>query len=302
MRKSLNFVIVGAQKAGTSFLHNCLMDHPDLSMPDEELVIFENPYYSDKSLKDLEMKLSSCGSGSLKGIKRPSYLAKEEAAKLIYDYSKNTRIIMILRNPVERAYSAYFHLMKMGLSPIIDPKKGLSKILKDGELKGYPRTKEILPFGLYSQHVERYLKLFPKKNVKIMFYYELKRNKKSFIASVYNFLGVDSTFAPESINIRPQKSIYSIPRLKFKSFYLPLLYCYDKNRLTLTPRKQNTFTSALISVFKEFDRVVLKKIFNRENKYISKPLYDKLYEYYKEDILRLEKLLSKNLEIWKVRS
>ena len=127
----LDFMIIGAQKSCSSYVHFCLLDHPEVYIPEEEIPYFENPDYENKDLT--KIKLDSCKEYKMIGIKRLNYLGEDEVPKRIFKNNPKIKLIAILRNPIERAISAYFHNIKYGFIPVINLEKGLLKILNSDE-------------------------------------------------------------------------------------------------------------------------------------------------------------------------
>ena len=125
----LDFAIVGAQKAGSTFLLKNLRDHPSVFMPNGEVPYFENPdFYGPNKL---EFYFNKKNKKNILGIKRPNYLNKKEVPSRLIENNPNIKIIIFLRNPVDRVISAYYHGMKMGLLPLLEINEGLKKILNE---------------------------------------------------------------------------------------------------------------------------------------------------------------------------
>ena len=149
------FLIIGAQKSATTFVHKCLREHPDVFMPNGETRFFENPEHLQTDITQFEALFRNVSQEQAIGIKRPDYLAKPECPPRIYQHIPHAKLLVILRNPVERAISAYFHLMNCSFIPIRPAEEGLTKIL-DGEYKDlYPKSREIIEYGFYYKHLMR---------------------------------------------------------------------------------------------------------------------------------------------------
>ncbi len=140
-----NFLVIGATKSGTTSLYTYLKQHPEVYMPMKEPNFFalegrEPPFFrgpegwkepSQKRITDLEgyRTLFAGASGEkAMGEVSPLYLYAPQAAYRIRRYVPEAKLVAILRNPVERAYSAYMHLVREDREPL-----GFAEALKEEE-------------------------------------------------------------------------------------------------------------------------------------------------------------------------
>ena len=104
----LDFVIIGAQKSASSFVHLCLLDHPEVYIPEKEIPYFENPDYKKKDLKNIILTTKEYKKNyKAIGIKRPNYLGKDEVPARIFKNNPNIKLIVVLRNPIESHFSIF---------------------------------------------------------------------------------------------------------------------------------------------------------------------------------------------------
>lgn len=296
------FLIIGAQKSGTTFIHRCLEDHPDIYMPHKEIPFFENPDYLRNDISELENLFENISSESVIGIKRPNYLGKKEVAKRIYKHMPNAKLILCLRNPLERTISSYFHQMAHGFIPVEPINYGLKKILNGDYKERFPRSREIIEFSLYYKHLKNYLKYFNRSQIKIIFFEEMKEKNLETIQSIYKYIGVNSNFIPKKYNSKQNVNVYSYKRLKVRTLVNNLMYDYNKNNTRQYKKKDISLRNKLIIAFIIlFDTKLLKYLFNNKKPKLDKVIKEDLYNTYKQDIKKLEKLLSVNLENWKYK-
>lgn len=113
----LNFLIVGAMKAGTTSLVKMLNQHKSIHIPDKESYYFShnNVYRQGESWYENFIQPTNFNSGIIVGEKCVSYSFVPEAVHRISKYSKSVKIIWILRDPVERTYSNYVHNVNNGI-------------------------------------------------------------------------------------------------------------------------------------------------------------------------------------------
>ncbi|GAA0486502.1 hypothetical protein GCM10008986_09880 [Salinibacillus aidingensis] len=295
----LDFMIIGAQKSASTFIHRCLEEHPEVYMPQDEISVFENPDYHMEGLKKLETIIEN-SNAPIKGIKRPNYLAKEECPKRIRGYSENIKLIVVLRNPVNRTISAYYHYMRMGFLPITPLEEGIKSILNGSLSKKYQSAKDIIEYGYYYKHIDLYLKYFNKNQILVMFDEDIKMDSINTLKRVYNFLGIQNkTYIPNSLTKKPNMGMYNLNRLRINKIKNKIIYKYNKTNTRLTQRSGPIINLSKI-LFRGIDELVLKRIFSEKKPELSFEIKSKLYSVYEEDLNNLEKLLKINLSHWKV--
>jgi hypothetical protein len=185
----MDFIGVGAQKAGTSWIYACLYDHPELCLPFKEIHFFSRERYVTKGLDWYRNRFDTCKPGQLRGEYSTSYMYTPEAAVRIKKDFPNVKIIMSLRNPVDRAYSHYINSIKAGE---IEEHISFEEFCND--------RADALGQGMYYEQVKRYVDLFPREQLHICFYEDIEKDPLIFIQSIYRFLGVDDTFVPTMLD------------------------------------------------------------------------------------------------------
>ena len=147
-----DFVVVGAQKAGSTALAAALGGHPDLVCPAFEVPEFADPFFDDATAGRLLRLRAQFGAESKRfGIKDPSYLGDTKCLDRIAALNPESRLFVSLRDPVERAYSATKWYMAKGLMPVGDPSEALIGLV---ERAADSDPHEILRFGQYSTLLE----------------------------------------------------------------------------------------------------------------------------------------------------
>lgn len=296
-----NFLIIGAQKSASTFIHICLAEHPEVFMPPDEITYFEDPDFRQIKLEEFERLFAEVNGEKAIGIKRPNYLAKPEVPARIKEMVPEAKLIAVLRNPVQRAVSAYFHYVNNGFIPPAPLEKSMTRLL-DGEYeKSYPKSEEILEYGLYHKHLERYLSFFDRERILVLFHDEIAKDNLAQLQETYRFLGIDDSYVPRQLNDRPQAVVYSIPRLKLLRLRNERLYDYNSDRTRLYIREQSRLDRAVCRTIDRLDRFVLSRVFGNEKPALGEGLRRKLHAFYAEDVGRLEELLGVNLERWKYK-
>lgn len=295
--KILDFIIIGAQKSATTFLHFCLKEHPEIFLPDSEVAFFENPDFHTKPIQNLERIIASQESGQVIGIKRPNYFEEEECPQNIHSLIPDAKLIVILRNPIERAVSAYFHQMSNGILPVRPLSKGMRDLLDGKYSIKYPKSKQIIEYGYYCTHIKRYLDYFDKSQFLILYYSELKRNPQKVIKEVYRYLNVSDDFVPDAISATPLKRKYNIISVYLSSIRSKLTNYIDDDSMRIHPKKElNIFSKISVKLIKLVDYLIPDR--SNRSKELSPDLIHKLNSIYQPEIDCLELLLQRDFSHW----
>lgn len=287
-----NLFIVGASKSGTTTLYHYLEKHFQVFMPEDEL--YKEPaFFSIKGekmgyKKYLDIFKNAKSSHKYIGEASTAYLTDDVAAKRIYDYNKDSKIIILLRNPVDRAYSLYNWMVQEGYEYSLNFEMALKKELSR-KYKKIPNFFEpeyywnymYLESGLYYEQVKRYFELFNSEKIKVIIFEDMVKDIQKTYHEVSSFLEIEY----QEINIEQEN--------ESKSVYLALLSFFGRKVTNLVNRyfkieKKKTKDSLIYKLQKK----VKPKKLNEETR-------GKLFMYYAEDIQKLEKLLGKDLSIWK---
>lgn len=197
----VDFIGVGAQKSGTSWMYACLYEHPQICAPIKEIHFFSRPRFS-KGKEWYEHHFRACRENTIKGEFSTSYLYSEEAPQRIAAMYPKVKIIAVLRNPFDRAYSQYRNAVKAG------------EVKESTTFTEYARhEKSVYEQGLYAKQLERYYKYFPREQVLVLIYEDIKKDPLAFIKRIYHFLGVDGTFVPSMLHT--QVNVDRTPRMIF---------------------------------------------------------------------------------------
>ena len=295
-----NFVVIGGQKCGSTYIHDVLEEHPEVYLTPGETPYFQDPDYLTTSFSDFEKLFDKAKNHSLVGIKRPDYLAKEECPARIKKHLPGAKLIVILRNPVGRAIAAYYHYIKGGFAPTLPFNEGMKDILQ-GKLKhDFPRTGEIVEYGFYYKHLQKYFAHFAEEQVHIILLDDLKKENLKTIRHLYEFLEVNPDFIPQkSLNKKPQKVIYSIDGLKLVSRANQLNYTYSADKMRMHPKDKTLLGKVRLKATNGITNFLASHIYVNTKPQASEELKQELYSIYKEDIDQLEQLIDRDLTMWK---
>lgn len=298
--EKLDFAVIGGQKCGSTYLQSVINNHPDIQMVKGEVPFFENPDYSNDGMLKLNKLLAELDKSKTIGIKRPNLLAQPYAPDRIINFNSEIKAIAILRNPLERLKSAYFHYINDGFAPVKGLNSGISNLL-DGKLANtYKRTEELLEFGLYADHIINY-KTVLKDNLLVLFYDDLKNDKLEVIKRCYSFLSVDNTYIPEEkyLTSRPQKVNYSLARSWLLTKKNNYQYDYNDEKTRLFYKEQSDRDKLVCRRIDQIDKLIVSRLFksNKKPEY-SEVLKKRLINFYQKDIEKLEVALGVDLSHW----
>jgi hypothetical protein len=179
------FIIAGPQKCATTWLYECLSEHPDVLMPDTDSIHYFDMHYT-KGEQWYRQHFDAYDGEKLVGEETPSYIRDEVAPRRIAETVPNAKLLFILRNPVDRAFSHYWH----------EKSKGKTEFEFEEVFENYDLYNDWVVPGLYHRHIRRYRKHFPSESVRLLFFEDLVEDDWSYLEDVYEFLGIDSTYRP----------------------------------------------------------------------------------------------------------
>lgn len=292
VNEKIDFIGIGAAKSGTTWISTCLAEHPDILFSTEksrkELSFFNshNTWQGsggfdlstwEKGFDWYFAQFPAAQEGKIRGEYTVTYMIDETARQRIKEYFPDVKLLVILRNPVDMLYS----LHHFGLGSAVS---GVSGTFEDA-FETRKRTK----FGFYYSFLKKYFDDFPSENIYVGIYEELKKNPKSEIQKIYEFLGVDSTFSPSSLT----KSVNSSFKLR-SNLIKSLVHRVLRLLKEISPKLY----------FWILDNNALAKVYSILNKTskkyepISPGLRTRVFDFYKADIKNLENLLQRDLSIW----
>ena len=296
------FVILGAQKAASTFLHRCMHEHPDVHIPWNEVPIFETPDYQSYGEKTINDIFSSpLQHAHAVGIKRPTYLHKAEVPARLHKHVSNAKLIISLRDPVERAISAYYHYMKGGFVPMVDINEGLLKIMSGVWSRRYPRAHEIIQFGRYFGQIDRYLEYFNEQQICITTTKSIKHRPGVVARRVYNLVGVSDSFEPSVLNSKSNRGVYSLSRIRILRMQNPILFKYFYNGQRLTRRKDiGPLGWAAVGAIRAVDWLLssVPSINGKPN--LEEEVSSSLCDYYHSDAIKLQDKFDLDIGHWSV--
>lgn len=298
-----NYLIIGAAKSGTTSLYEYLTQHPQVyscpikepkffAFQEDQKVSFAGPgdqaSHDRNTVTNLEtyQKLFNQVTPDHEAIGEASvlYLYSPIAPTRIKHMIPETKLIVVLRNPIERAFSSFLHLRREGREPLCHFKDALQE--EEARIRaGWEHLWHYTKLGFYSVQLQRYFDLFPQEQIAVYLYDEFKANPVTVLKDIYQFLDIDSTFTPD---MSTTYNGYGMPKSR-------LLYHYLK--------KPNRIKSTLKPLLPAQLRLRLKLKAIRQNMSTTKPKLSEetlqsLIQLYRDEISKLQYLLQRDFSCW----
>ena len=291
-----NFLVAGVAKAGTTSLYYYLTQHPDIEIPRKETFYFAKefyknspgdklPFFRDRSRlifteSEYRKFYSQCSKKATGEVSTCYAYFHETAVPLIKGTLGDVKIIFILRNPVERAFSAYMHFKRMNAEPLsfkdaLDAEK--SRMEKHWDFMWYYKD-----VGFYAKQLKAFKENF--SDVKVFLSEDFNSNPQQVMKEVFHFIAVDERFVADTA------------------------FRYNESGRSTSPLLKKTFSNLFI-------KFALKKIISEKKKMdIKQKLKTKvevseismdvdvrteLKNLYLQDMLELEKIIGMDLSRWK---
>ena len=278
----IDFIGIGAIKAATSWIYECLQEHPKIELApkdQKDKVFFFKAKHNIEEFKKYKTYFNK--RNILKGDFHAAYLTSPEIIDRAKEHNRDMKIVVCLRDPIERAYSEYRFL-----------KFSRGAIWNNLE-QGIQEDSRILEHGFYYKYLKDYFDVFPRENILVLIYEDIRKDPTKFIQRIYEFLEVNSDFIAPSMNTKVNLTSFKFTKLGgliHKKIIKPLL----KNTKWAWKLKKSIFLKKLLFKFSEF--------YSRKSKpaeEISPKTYEQLKNVYKQDIANLEKLINRDLSFWK---
>ena len=202
----LDFLVIGSQKAGTTSIHQLLKQHKSVYLPrKKELEYFFNTPEFTKGESYYHSYFQDAREDQIKGEASPGYIAHPESAKRIFDYNPKIKLILTIRNPIDRAYSQYWHKRRnLKVSESFD-----FLISRDLDHHLYEQgSNGLFSRGLYIEYIEQYLEYFSRDQLLILDFDELKASPSRFFKRITDFLNITELDNHLYENTVHNKSLY----------------------------------------------------------------------------------------------
>lgn len=203
MNRTIDFLMIGAQKSGTTSLWKHVAAHPQIFVPaTKEVEFFSDPRRFEQGVDWYwETFFAGAPEGACKGEATTQYMMFPEVPGRIHDAFPEVKLLALLRNPIDRAYSHYRMSVTRGYETrSFEHCVDALRTRPEGEEPDIHR--DYLRFGEYGRILEGYLRHFDADQLHMVFTETLDVDPTRVTRSVYEFLGVDSSFRPRNLSKR----------------------------------------------------------------------------------------------------
>ncbi|HET6991989.1 MAG TPA: sulfotransferase [Bacteroidia bacterium] len=290
-----DFFVVGSAKSGTTSLWQYLGQHPQIFMTDDisaKELGYYCYHYGIKELDKYTAYFKDAKPEQLVGESCHAYLSSPESAELIHKAQPGAKIIMLLRNPVDRAYSLYNWMAAHGYEPsktfeqaiALEEKRVADPGFIDDNPQGFYMNYYYFRSGLYAEQIERYFRIFGREQCRVFIFEEIRGKWSEAAKDVFSFLGVDSSFNPViEVHNESQRVWSSAWQFYFRYGLTDKLKAWGMSsgkatKLSARLMKMNVSDKKPIPLKKETRKILLDR--------------------YRDDIEKTARLLGKDLSLW----
>jgi hypothetical protein len=268
---------IGPQKTATTWIYRCLSEHPDVCTPESDSVHYYDMFYA-KGESWYHSHYQHCRNEQFKFDPTYTHIRSPFAPRRIAKDYPNAKIALTLRNPIERAFSHYWH----------EKKKGAIRFEFKEVLENYDLFVNWIEPGFYAEHIERYRQYFAESQILAQRFELLGDDPKRFLTELCDFYGISSNFEPswlykKSNAARPRQNILG----KFEQ--------KATNAQQKLPSNTQRYVEPVLDLIKSW---------NAKNNYeritdVDTDTLKALHEICLPEVERLETLLNLDLTDWK---
>ncbi len=291
-----NFLVIGVTKCGTTSLYSYLKQHPEIFMSavkepqffefgEAEKMPLEFPArpWAFQTLEDYQRLFSSVTHEIAWGEATPSNF-HARACRRIHQYIPHAKFICLLRQPVERGYSAFWMRQRLGTEPENDFRSAYVSSSQRWEHHKEMDLELYLGAAWYVDRLQDWFARFPRRQIHIGLYDDLKADPAACMRSIYTFLEVDHSFTPNTSQIHNQGAGV---RSKSLSRWIRQTHPIKQflRRVTPKPLRQQMVRGLL-----HLNQATLPPLDPYLRRELTRPQHD--------DILRLQDLIGRDLTHW----
>ena len=296
--RNLDYVIIGAQRCRSTFLNDSLREHPDAFAPRGELAYFEDPHYDERNRRALDAMFRAAPPTSVKGFKRADLLARSECPARIARDCPDARILVVLREPLARTVSAFFHAIRTNVLEPMPLNDGLRQMLSGERSETIGQGTGLLTDGRYALHLRRYLDHLDPSSMSVVLDDDLDTAHDETMRRVYEFVGLDARYSPRTGRVN--EGVYSLDRLRLLRWGTRALYRVD-DRGRVAALHTGIAARAWNRGIYLVDGLLFAPLARNEAPVLDDDVRKLLIERFEPEVADLEKILGRSLAAWRSR-
>jgi hypothetical protein len=293
-----NFLVIGAAKCGTTSLHHCLSQHPEVYVAPGMLGCFfafdgQRPAHKGPAdwqmdrwavtdLDTYEAQFGGVGSEKAIGEVCAAYIYRPDAAERIRSRLPDVKLVAILRDPVDRAYSNYMHKVRDGVEPLVSFAEAIDaeprRIREGWRYNWHYKTR-----SMYFDQLRCFYRLFAREQIQILLFDDLSSRPHALFRDLFGFLGVDEDFQPDT-SIHFQAT--GVPRSRAMANFI---------------RRQSVVKTAYRMIMPaQYRQRVTKSLeeLNLRKPSLTDQVRQDLLAVFRDDVLKLQDLIGRDLSHW----
>lgn len=287
------FILIGAEKSGTSWLYDVIGEHPDVFVTDYKEMHYHSSkrrYFETAGVKWYESQFSAGAGAVARGEFSPGYLTDAEVPARIAALTPDVKLVAMLRDPVARAHS---NLNMLKRNKLAHGESFTEMLSAQASPQARAQAEHLLHVGRYAEHLRHYLEHFPSEQLGVWLTEDAKRRPEELYREVSRFIGVRDDFLPGDLSPTGggqgggvhSRTIYRI---------------HNKVAETLELRglgglRRAIKRTGLPELLKSFNRRRVAPVGHEPQSDADREL---LRNYYAEDIRELQELIGRDLSAW----
>ncbi len=275
------FVGIGAQKCASTWIYDILHDHPEVCLSHNKEIDFFS-YHFGRGYQWYEQNWTHCSDRSLRGEVSPSYFCEPLVPSRLKEYAPDARIVVSLRDPVQRAISNHKHEVR--IQNFRGPDLSFAAGLRNNPNYAYQ--------GRYSLHLKHWLSYFPIEQLHIILLDDIVDDAERTARALYQFLNIDPTHASSALSQQSNES-HSYRRHQIESLRKSSRQLL--RRLGIDGLWQLGQRTGLQNLYRRFNRIESREMIPP----VSNKLKNQLRTTFLEDIEAVERITGRNLSRWK---
>ncbi len=298
MRTKLHFIIIGVQKGGSTWLAKSLRKHAEVGFVPGGFTMFERSDFDAMEVADkVDALMQDAAAAPCVGLKR-TFFSDERVPGRLHRLFPDVKLIVALRDPIERAVSSYFQTLTTGRLPIQTFDQWYTSFRNCGPVTQWPGEPAIIDEGMYAKHLQNWWQHFDRSQMLVLQSSQLKADRAGSLKTIGEFLGLKAPFDDVDVSQSSYPGVYSLTHQRIARLLQPLYM-----QRTDDERMRKHRIGALSKVVRRIvvlgiERRILLPMFKRPQPEVQPAVRRPLAEHYRDDIERLQHLLGWDLSHW----